>query len=646
MNLPAIRRAPPPPARFRFARPRALTAAADSGNPGQNAGRRPLTRLHQGWQLEALKRYDSVGECWYPAQFYARGLAKTRFFPAVLNDKGEREEATSGPLVELWERIRDAGGGSRNQLAASYGRLQFLNGDGYLIVSQDDDGEAWEYLSVAELRVDPQINPKSPQSYRRLRGPGLPAEVLSEAADNQFAPITGSDVRVFRLWRPHPSHTQLADAPMRAVLDLYELLHRLTLAAGAEASSRAANRGLLVVAEEIAQTMGIVQGPQDDPQEHPLLRALIEGLVSAIENPGSAEAMAPFVLMGPAAVPTAAGPVAIKDLVAWMPMGPTDRYHEAEMWDKTIERIGNGLDMPREMVTSTAGVNHWGGWLLDEQGYRLHVAPVTENFCSDLAAAYLRPAAKAASFADWEHVVVGYDPAEAILHPDQIQSAKDAHAALVVSDAYYRDKIGAKETDAPEPDELERRIMILLKEDPRLGQPAAEPGTGETPPQDGGTGGDTTEAPPSQPSEPPASGNGKPPAAVTAAALQQAKIVGAAELQVERARELAGNRLFNRAQACDECRDRLDPRPAAGLVASALGRNMVIDVINGHTSEAALVAGPGAALANKLRAWGIEGDWPDQLGRLVEQHALNTLYEEIPPQLPASFSVAVAKALR
>ena len=104
VNLGLKRRGPQLPARRV-----ALTAAAQSGNPARATGSAGggLRKLHQPWQLRALDTYDTVGECWYPAQFYARSMAKTRYFPAILNDRGEPEEQETGPLVDLFARITD-----------------------------------------------------------------------------------------------------------------------------------------------------------------------------------------------------------------------------------------------------------------------------------------------------------------------------------------------------------------------------------------------------------------------------------------------------------------------------------------------------------------------------------------------------------
>lgn len=617
--------------------PRALTAAATVASKETEGG---LVRLVQDWQQRAFAMYDSVGECWYPAQSYARALEKTRFFPAILNERGEAEEVETGPLVDLFQRIRDPGGTGMTDLAGAYGRLQFINGDGYLIISNaDGDDEEWEYLSVAELRVERGTKPGEKKRYRRLRLPGGVGEELFEASDDDFEPM-GDQVRVFRLHRRHPKHSDLADAPIKPVLDLYELLLRLTLASSAEAKSRAAQRGLFYIANEIADALRL-EGPDDDPESDPLLRSVREGFEAAIANPDDASAMMPFVMRGPGIVQTddRMHSAPIKDLVGWIPLGPTDRYLEGEMWEKTIHRIATGLDLPTEFLTGTGEINHWGGWLLDEQGYRLHVAPTTQRFCNDLAGAYLRPAAREEEIANWERVTVGYDPADAIIHPDKVATAKDAHAALVVSDEFYRDQIGATKEDAPSGAELERRTLVLLKKVPP-GMQTSEPPP-ELAPTDGGRGGDVVEGPPAAPTDQ-TERNGGPPAA--AAAILAARIHGAAELHVERVREIAGARLTRRSQSCAECRERIKS-VRASLVAATLGRETVREIIAGYGNETSLVEGAGASLATTLRSWGIADEWPDDLARLVEQHALRTIYDAAAPPLPPGFQAAVSRAV-
>jgi hypothetical protein len=613
---------------------RAVTASARPVS-SRTGGR--LRRLAQPWQKRALDHYDTVGECWYPAQFYARALTKVRFFPAILDEKGDPQEVDSGDLANLFERIHDPGSSGLTELAASYGRLRFLTGDGYLTVTEDSDEEVWEYLSPLELRVKPDNGPRQKQEYLRLRAPGLDPEELMEAADDDFEPI-GAEARVYRLWRRHPAYSEWADSPVRAVLDLYDLLLRLTQAASAESTSRAANRGGFYLPQELSFAEADAEAGGDEDTEIDIFtRQLTEAIVTALENPGDASAMSPIIVRGPGMLldPQTGKVLPMKDAIGHFPIGPDRDYAEAEMWEKTIARISYGLDLPREYVTGTGDANHWQGWLLDEQAFRQHIAPVAQAFGDDLAAAYLRPAALRDSIPDADRVVIAYDPAGAINHPDEIKSASEAWDRGVVSNAYYLDKIGATEEDAPDEEELEFRLRWIAK---KVEPDEDEQQEGETSPAEGGRGGDANEAPPDVDES--REENGKVPDAVVAAV----RIASAVEAYVDRARELAGNRLVSRSKGCDDCREVIaDVRP--GDVAAALGREQVQAIIDGHTSEAQLVAGAGERFASAVTRWGYDPGFARELGTLVERHALDTLYEREPPALPADLSLAVQKGL-
>lgn len=80
------------------------------------------------------------------------------------------------------------------------------------------------------------------------------------------------------------------------------------------------------------------------------------------------------------------------------------------------------------------------------------------------------------------------------------------------------------------------------------------------------------------------------------------------------------------------------------MIASVLGREQVLEVIDGHAAEVALVEGTADRFATMLSDWGVEGGWPAQLGQMVEQHALRTLYETVVPPLPPGFRAAAVKA--
>lgn len=613
--------APRPPGRFRIRRP-ALTASAVSvgvqDRRDANANHAPVGN-HQSKIERALRMYDEEGACWYPAQFYRRSMERIRYYPAVLNEHGEPEESDDPALVELFQRMRDPGGTSIRQLASNYGRLRFLIGDGLLIVSELDGEEAWEYLSPVELQRNRNT---SPQQW--TRDDGIEKTTLTEASD--LDAISGTTVRIWRLWARHPSKSGFSDSPVLPQLSKFETLTSLNLAMSAEALSRAANRGLLFIPDELTiETLGDdEQGVDDDPEADPFLREFIEGLQRGVQNPGSVDAMAPFILRGPGVLETIDGKtVPMADAIKWMALGPQDRYLESDAADKVIEQIALGLDMPKEMVTGTGDVNHWGGWLLDEQGFRQHVAPVVEEFCDDLGTVYLRPEAIASGVPNADRVVVWYDPVDAIAHPDEFPMAKDGVELGAVGLKYLRDKMGAGDEDAPTDEDL--AILFGLKGKTPPGQDV-----GETAPQDGGTGADANEAPPDQQDAQPES-------------VVAAMILGAAELQVKAARKAAGARLVQRSKRCDECQEAIRDVPH-GMVAAALGHERIREIIDGHTSESALVAGAGALLAAQAREWGVAEKAAAELGEMVEAHALRTLCEREAPPLPAGFAAAALRA--
>ncbi len=487
------RRQLPRPARIRR-RHLAIVASAERAQDTPGA----LLRLNQPWQTQAMAIYNSQGECANPAQYQARAMERIRYYPAILDERGVPTESNDPKLLELFNRIRAPNGapGDLSELAGTYARLQFVIGDGLLTVTQDDeDGEEqWEYLSPMELRLLPNPGTGQPQEYQRIKAPGIPWENLTEASDTDFEPL-GDNARVWRLWRRHAQYSQWADSPVRPVIGDYLTLERLKLAVTAEASSRAAQRGLLYVPDELS--FGPADPTQEEnPNEDPLITELQDGMARAIRNPGTAEAMSPFVMRGPGVLQTAGGAVPMKDLIAWIALGPGDRYNEIEAIDQTISIIAGSIDMPKELMTGVGDVSHWGQWFLDDIGFRQHTGPTVTRFCGDIGSAYLRPAAKDAGIENAARVTVWFDPSGAVNHPDETGTVLKAHGQLIVSDKYAREKIGAPESAAPSEEELKRRTEVLLKQDPYADGQDPRNSDGQTTPAAGGRGGDVAESPP------------------------------------------------------------------------------------------------------------------------------------------------------
>ena len=584
--------------------------------------------LLQGWQTQSFGYYNTLGEIWFGAQFYARGLQNLRLYVGRKDANNEIEEVDNEPgAMEILDDVQDPGGG-RGGMLASYGQLQWLIGEGYMLVTVPPDSEAqrnyWEFVSPSELLV------RSGETglFRQI-APGLPQKSIRYVEDPaQFDPTVPGTGIAYRYWRRHPQFSAQADAPMRAVLLLCDELERLTLVVRSRATSRLAGSGILLVPEEISQAPPEPIG-DEDPMEDILNRDLIEAMVSSIQDQGSASAQVPMLIRGQAEFLKEIRHVQIHD--------PLQTYPEEGLRTECIRRIALGLDMPPEVLLGTADVNHWGSWQIDEQTWKSHLQPVAQRFCEDLTASYFRPAAREAGIPGWEDLVVWYDAAAVINHPDRGKDALDVYDRGGLSLEALREAKGFDDDDAPPEQDRAERIGIATHDsslawygipsirtggiEPAPGEIESSAGTSSEAPATGVTGAETEKGPPSAPSEEP----------VTASA----KLHGAAELAIDRCRELAGSRLrtrITRAPAddrCGECVDVIRDVPNH-LVASALGDN-------GNGLELPtprdLVAGGASAFRDRAVLWGVDADTASLLAEQVEVHAARTLFEAVPPEL-------------
>ena len=406
--------------------------------------------LLQAWQWESFRYYNTIGEINFAAQFYARALQNLRLYVGVRDDSGEIAEVDNDTdAMELLEDVQDPGGGRAGMLAA-YGQLMWLIGEGYMLVTPNEDPSeprnSWEFVSPSELRVW-----EGPGLLRQM-SPGLPQREIRYVEDPRLFDPTDTDQGiVYRYWRRHPQFSAQADAPMRGTLLLCDELERLTAAVRARAVSRLAGAGILLIPDEISQPPPEPVG-DEAPLEDIFIAQLVEAALAPISDPGTASAVFPAVVRGAAE--------ALKEMRLLQIHDPMETYPEEGLRNECIRRIALSLDMPPEILLGTADVNHWNAWQIDEQTWKAHLQPVARRFCEDLTASYFRPAARDAGVADWENLVIWYDAADVINHPDRTKDARQAYVDGIVSSEFYREAIGANNDDAPDEDERAERIGI------------------------------------------------------------------------------------------------------------------------------------------------------------------------------------------
>lgn len=582
----------------------ALVGAAQQEH-GRDAGRR--TRLRD-WQRQALEFYDLLGECWYPAQFYARMLSRVRLYPAIRMPDGEVEEVEDTGAQEILARVQDPGGG-QSQWMGSYGRLQFLIGDGYLTVTEAEGQERWEYLSPAE------IIPTGEGTFQRVTETGEREEL--EEAPEGAEEISDGQVRVWRLWRKHPIQSSLPDAPTHAVLPLFEYLMLLQKAARAQALSRIVGSGLLVIADEITLPGLDSEGDDADENDDPFVKRLTQHVIKPISDPGSASAVAPMVAR------VSIGDRRVDDLIKLIQLhDPTQQGDWHERIDRTIKRIAIGLDMPPEILLGMADTNHWSGWVISDSVWSGHGEPVAIGLCEDLTAAYYRPACIEAGVDNAEKLIVWYDEAAVVTHPDRGADADKVWDRGNLSPKAHRTAHNFNEHDSPNEAEHQEWIDVKTRFADRPQDPPEEPVSD--------TGADVESGP---------AGNGDGPTVRTENPSpmndgMELRIMGAADLAFDRCRELAGSRVRQKRMSCEKCFEGTENVPMGSLVA-AVGQEVVQAI--GITSEDALVSGGANAFRTTVMRWGLPERQARVLGGLIEAYASATLYED-EPGLPAHFA--------
>jgi hypothetical protein len=442
----------------------------------------------------------------------------------------------------------------------------------------------------------------------------------------------------------------LADSTMMGVLDICEELLLLTRAVRARCRSRLAGSGILLFDDRISP-IPAEPVPDEDMKEDPFLAELTEAMTTPITDEGTAAAVVPLTLRISVADQTK-----LSDMVHHLQVvDPTQLYPETGLRMECVKRLAIGLDMPPEELLGLTDANHWTAWMVDEQTWKAHGQPKAQQFVDDLTSSYFRPYLRdVVGVKDWMRYSIAYDATAIINHPDRTTDAKDLYDKRAIGKKALREAAGFNDDDAMTKDELAETIGIATRDSslawygvpaPRGGN--VEPQAGEIVSADkaGGTGG-VPQASTGANVEPgpPDDGNAPSPAdAPVVGALTAAKIIGASDLALLRAREAAGSRIRSLAKRDPELVELING--VRGMdVAAVLGREKVRML---RVSERELVHGARPLILDALRMYGIlDSGNAEMVADTIEQHAARTLYDRYLVALPESFNQFVTQLLR
>lgn len=453
-----------------YSSPRPIIAAASRINL-KDATEADQFRLRQGsqtaaWQAAAWEYYDAIGEIKYALNLVASVVSRIRLFAATVEDPAEapvpiRNAASISPeLAEAAERALDrldsAYGGQAGLLRDAALNLS-VAGECYLvqIPAHMRDGkpvpEAWDIRSVDELQV---TNNKQYVVVSRR-------ENLGSGMENRVGNIVlHPDAFTGRIWRAHPRFSEEPDSSLRGILDLCDELLLLNRTFRATHRSRL-NAGAIYLPDGLGEAAAPEpnlyadeENPEPTPEElaDQFEEELIAAMSAPIEDESAASAVVPLIIRGPA------------ELGKLIQQFKFDRNFEEQMnarYDRVLERILQGLDVPKDVVTGLANVKYSNAVQIDEALYKAHIEPMLLLIADAFTVIFLRPYLKSLGWSEAEvnSIVVWYDPSSVATRNDRAADADSGYDKNVISGDTWRRAHGFSDADAPSPNELVLRLL-------------------------------------------------------------------------------------------------------------------------------------------------------------------------------------------
>lgn len=392
------------------------------------------------WQDEAWEMFDLVGEQQFLATTLAGRLAQASLYvghrPVDLQDDPEPTEDTKP--VDLLNSL-----GSRAEMAQMIERLAinlFVAGEGWLVgvPPEIEDSGASDFPS--SIRIDPAMLSWHMLSVQEVSRDGED-RIKVTVGDRTISTLV-DNLWLIRVWHPHPRKAQEATSPTRSCLPILRELVGLTMHISAQVDSRLAGAGLLVVPQSAqaalaARNFGVSDGGDE------FTEALIEAMITPIQNRDSAAALVPLVITVPDEVTGA-----FQHLTFTSPLDGEAR----SLREEAIRRLALSQDAPPEVLLGTGGMNHWGAWLVQEDVVTTHIEPRLALICEALTTEFLWPVLIEQGMEEEKahEYVIWYDISDLIVRPNHSQDAAALHDKGLLTDSALRRELGFDETDAPE----------------------------------------------------------------------------------------------------------------------------------------------------------------------------------------------------
>jgi hypothetical protein len=427
---------------------RAITAAATRLNRSDRSEVERVAKRRQssGWQDDAWAMYDAIGEIKYGFNLVAWAISRCRIYAGVLPEEGGGDPVEVHEQLDLSPGLADASTRALHRLGTGPHMSELLRtlavnmqvaGECWLVQQprqiMSEKPERWSIKSVNELRVD------SSGAFTLLRAPNSTQDV-EELPSNAY---------VARLWKNHPRFYENADSSMLGVLDKCDELLMLDRMIRGVARSRI-NAGILAISENFS----LLDDPDDEGDPVRFEEEFQYAMSQPISDESSASANIPLLIRGPLDE--------IKDGIHYYEIARSVSADLVARADRVLERILQGIDLPKDMVTGLAQVKYSNALVISDSLYSAHIQPLLQLICDQLTEAYLRQAVLAYGFTEEQakRLVVWYDASEILQDADKSESASKGVDNFSLSFKAWRRENGYTEADAPSANELVLRILL------------------------------------------------------------------------------------------------------------------------------------------------------------------------------------------
>jgi hypothetical protein len=496
------------------------------------------------WQKQAWDYYDTVSELRYGVTWLANALSRVRLYVGRIAPDGSsdpkpvEEERLIAPLNELWD-----GQVGQNEMLRRMTIHLLVPGESYLVGFDAPGGEgaqgARRWLTVAKEEIDVKSGGKV-----RVRDPD----------NDQWITLALDSSVVIRVWRPHPRRAFQADSPVLPLRSALAELQGMSQHILASLDSRLAGNGIVLVSDEVTMPAPTESEGPNPVHPDPLMAALIEGMLTPLQDRESAAAVVPLLLRAPGKV---------QDAMTHLTFSTPLDEKALVIRESAIRRVATGLDIPGEILTGLGESNHWSAWQISDEAIQLHVEPLAGLLCQALTAQYLRPALTAMGVPDMQDYCLWYDASALKQRPNRGPEALQAYGEGLLSAEATRRELGWGDEDAPGEEEAARLLLIKLAgahgqlaprllpllgvelpEDPEPQQPTPVPGAPAVP--QGQAPAELPAGPSGRPEPPQATGAGGQQAALTAAGEPDRWLLSCLEMATLRALERAGQWTLNK----------------------------------------------------------------------------------------------------